>query len=414
MAHEPSSVLLLQTLTAALRKRAAFEIIQKYGKAEKENKYYQVIYDLIRKYYDRDLEADKVDPEVLKGMIPEEIRNPKHAAQLVSIVEDAINNEADTSVDNLEYLVIQSRLGLTKDKLAVALANRDSKAESALMEELQTLQKITSLEGLDSLGLEEYPIDSVEDLILKSYDVKNLIRIWPASLAKRIGGGLLPGNHVVIYATPNKGKSAMVVTISASIANKGWKVLIVGNEEPAAQYWLRFIQALTGKTKDEVLANFHECKQAAMDKGLGNIVIVTAAPGSKSQIENLIEKYRPNCLVIDQLRNIDVGKSESKTNQLEAAATFARNMAIKHHLVAISVTQAGDSARNKAILDMGDVDYSNTGIPAQADLMIGIGGTEEQEASGIRVISLPKNKLTAIHDSWPVRLNVPLSRYQDI
>ena len=99
------------------------------------------------------------------------------------------------------------------------------------------------------------------------------------------------------------------------------------------------------------------------------------------------------------------GKSESRTNQLEAAATFARNMAIKHKMVSISATQAGDSARNKAILDMGDVDYSNTGIPAQADLMIGIGGTEEQESSGIRVLSLCKNKITGQHDNWPVRLN---------
>ena len=414
MSNDSSSVLLQQTLAAALKKRRAYEVIQKYGKAEKENKYYQVIYSLIEEHYNRDANAEHVDAEVLKQIIHEKIRNPKHAAQLVEIVENATNTDSDSSVENLEFLVIQSRLGLVKDKLAVALANRDTKAESSLLEELQNLQKITTLEGLDTLGLEEYPIDSVEGLILKAFDVKNLIKIWPASLAKRIGGGLLPGNHIVVFATPNKGKSALIVTLSCSMASFGWKVLIIGNEEPAAQYWIRFIQAMSGKTKDEVLENFHESKEMALRRGLANITIVTAAPGNKSQIEGLIEKYKPNCLVIDQLRNIDVGKSESRTNQLEAAATFARNMAIKHKMVSISVTQAGDSARNKAILDMGDVDYSNTGIPAQADLMIGIGGTEEQESSGIRVLSLCKNKITGQHDNWPVRLNAPLSRYQDI
>lgn len=311
-------------------------------------------------------------------------------------------------------MILQSRIGLTKDKLAVALANRDAKAESSLLDELLQLQKITSLEGLDVLGLEEYPVDSIDDLILQTYAVSNQIRIKPKSLANRIGGGLIPGNHVLIYAIPNMGKSAMVVTITASMAMEGWRVLIIGNEEPAAQYWVRFIQALSGRTREVVLNDYQASKNAALKHGLNNITIVTAAPGNKTQIEGLIEKYKPHCLVIDQLRNIDIGKAESRTNQLEAAANFGRNMAIKHKIVVISVTQAGDSARGKSILDMGDVDYSNTGIPAAMDLMIGIGGTEEQIASGVRVISLPKNKLTAQHDNWPVRLNIPLSRYQDL
>lgn len=407
-----TDTLLTQTLKAALTKRSAYDIIKKYGKVEKEDKYYQTIYKLIDDYYSRDATSQEVDVEMLKQMVPETIRNPKHAKVLTDLIDAASSDSGST--ENLEYLIIQSRLGLVKDKLAVALANRDSKAESGLMEELQTLQKITSLEQLDSLGMEEYPIDSVEGLILKAFDIKNMLKIWPKSLARRIGGGLLPGNHVVVFATPNKGKSALVITLGCSMAAQNWKVLIVGNEEPAAQYWIRFIQAFAGKTKEEVLGDFHNIKEMATQKGLNNITIVTAAPGTKNQIEALVDKYKPDCLIIDQLRNIDIGKSESRTNQLEAAATFARNVAIKNKIVVISVTQAGDSARNKAVLDMGDVDYSNTGIPAQADLMIGIGGTEEQEASGIRVISLPKNKLTGMHDSWPIRLNAPLSRYQDL
>jgi archaellum biogenesis ATPase FlaH len=414
MAEKASSVLMLQTLTAAMAKKSAYELILQYGKAEKEDKYYQTIYKMIGQYYARDGTAQSVDPEVLKGMLVEEIRNPKAAAVLTELLDSAISTQSDTSVANIESLIIQTRLGLVKDKLAVALANRDSKVEDSLLEELNSLKNINALEELDGTGMEEYPIDSVESLLAKAYDIKNLIRIWPQSLAKRIGGGLQPGNHIVIYATPNKGKSAMVVTIASSIARGGRRVLIIGNEEPAAQYWMRFIQAIAGKPREEVLQDLHGIKQIAMGKGLGNITIVTAAPGNKTQIESLIEKYKPDCLVIDQLRNIDTGKSESRTNQLEAAANFARNMAVKHHIVVFSVTQAGDSARNKAILDMGDIDYSNTGIPASADLMIAIGATEEQEAQGIRIITLTKNKLTAQHENWPVRLNIPLSRYQDI
>lgn len=406
--------LTLQTLSAAIAKKSAYEIIEKYGKVEKEDKNLQVIYSLIDNYYSRDPSADSVDPAILLGMISNEIRNPKAAEKIAQIVNDALSASSTQSIENLESLILQSRIGLVKDKLAVALANRNKKDEETLFEELSTLKEIKNLEELDNLGMEEYPIDTVESLITKAFNVENLMKIWPLSLAKKIGGGLQPGNHVVIFARPNMGKSAMVVTIGSSLARTGWKVLVVGNEEPAAQYWMRFIQALAGRTKGEVLEAFHENKQLATQRGLGNITIVTAAPGTKSQIEGLIEKYKPNCLVIDQLRNIDVGRSESRTNQLEAAANFARNMAIKHHIVTISVTQAGDSAEGKSILEMGDVDYSNTGIPATADLMIGIGATKEQIDQGIRVISLSKNKLTAEHENWPVRLNIPLSRYQDL
>ena len=76
----------------------------------------------------------------------------------------------------------------------------------------------------------------------------------------------------------------------------------------------------------------------------------------------------------------------------------------------ITVTQAGDSASGKSILDMGDVDSSNTGIPAQADVMVGIGMSDEDEANGRRVISLPKNKPGGNHGTFPVLVDPTKSR----
>jgi len=108
------------------------------------------------------------------------------------------------------------------------------------------------------------------------------------------------------------------------------------------------------------------------------------------------------------------GRDGNRVIQLEQAATFARNMAKKYNIVVISVTQAGDSASGKASLEMGDVDFSNTGIPAQADVMLGIGMTSDMESSGQRVFSLPKNKITGRHESWPVRLVPSYSRYTSI
>ena len=63
---------------------------------------------------------------------------------------------------------------------------------------------------------------------------------------------------------------------------------------------------------------------------------------------------------------------------------------------------------------MGDVDFSNTGIPAQADVMVGIGMDASLEAEGLRTISLPKNKVSGIHDNFPVRITPQLSRITSV
>jgi hypothetical protein len=103
-------------------------------------------------------------------------------------------------------------------------------------------------------------------------------------------------------------------------------------------------------------------------------------------------------------------KEDSLTRQLEKAAMAARNLGKKHGAMVMSVTQAGDSASGKAILEMGDVDSSNTGIPAQADVMVGIGASMEDIEMGRRVISLPKNKRSGQHGYFPVRVDPTRSR----
>jgi hypothetical protein len=78
--------------------------------------------------------------------------------------------------------------------------------------------------------------------------------------------------------------------------------------------------------------------------------------------------------------------------------------------VCVSVTQAGDSASDKSVLDLGDVDYSNTGIPGQADVMIGIGANKNQRDAGEIVISLPKNKVSGRHEYFACYTDPSLSK----
>ena len=71
----------------------------------------------------------------------------------------------------------------------------------------------------------------------------------------------------------------------------------------------------------------------------------------------------------------------------------------------MSVTQAGESAQNKLVLSMGDVEWSNTGIPGAADLMIGIGLDDEYLSTDKRMLSIPKNKVNGRHGAFPTWIN---------
>jgi hypothetical protein len=92
------------------------------------------------------------------------------------------------------------------------------------------------------------------------------------------------------------------------------------------------------------------------------------------------------------------------------AANAVRQIGSRQNALAISVTQAGESAAGKPVLDMEDVDFSNTGIQGAVDVMIGIGASKDDENAGRRVISLPKNKRTGRHDFFPVEVDIQLNR----
>ena len=141
-------------------------------------------------------------------------------------------------------------------------------------------------------------------------------------------------------------------------------------------------------------------------------MIAGLAPGSIKQIAELIEQHSPDVVIVDQLRNLNV-RADSRVNQLDAAARGVRDLGKYYNVLMVSVTQAGDSAEGKAVLDMGDVDFSNTGIPAACDVLLAIGKDATLEAEQRRMISLPKNKLGR-EEHFVVNITPSLSRLGNV
>jgi hypothetical protein len=176
---------------------------------------------------------------------------------------------------------------------------------------------------------------------------------------------------------------------------------------------VRAVQCITGASYDKCMSHGEDVTKEALGKGAGNMIFRELAPGSLAELERLVRLYKPAVLVVDQLRNIRIPgtKSDNFTTNLDKAAQGVRALAKRYGLVTICVTQAGDSAEGRPVLDMGDVDSSNTGIPGAADVMIGVGVTETLRGSGTRMLSLCKNKVSGTITAFTVRFDPTTSRY---
>lgn len=396
-------------LAAGLKNRASFDIINGWITQSKYSRPFQIVWDMVANYYQRDTDAELAQPEILTALITETVRNPKHQAQFIELLNEAWGT--DVSEVNVEQVVLESKLTELADELALALTNGTEHDE--LLTKYAELKSMTSLDELSEEGTDELDVNDLSSLLDTENEGVGRLTLYPTAVNERLGGGVQGGHHIVVYARPETGKTALCISIAAGFARQGSMGLYFTNEDRPQDIMLRLISNLTGWTRSQILGNREEAIALARANGLDNIRIISMAPGTPRQIEAYLKKHRPAWIVIDQLRNVAV-KSDSRVNQLEMAATFARNMAKKYSIVVVSVTQAGDSANNKAILDMGDVDFSNTGIPAQADVMIGMGVTPALDQEGVRMISLPKNKLGGDHSNFLVRIHPFLSRVTSI
>lgn len=392
-------------LAAGLRSRESFDLISVYINKSKYSRPFQIVWDLVLDYYRRDANAKSVQLEVLLALIEETVRNEKHVRQFADMLNEAW--AIDVSDVNVRQVVLQSKRREVADELAQCLTN--DKEHDELLKLYTDLKELTDLDELAELGTVQLDHLNLAEMLGFEADTSGRLIVYPKAINDRIGGGAMGGHHIVVYARPETGKTALCISIACGFARQGAQGIYFGNEDRPQDMMIRCMTNLIGWNRTEVLKNPTEAARLAIDAGLNNIRMISLAPGTPRQIEEFIRKYEPKWVIIDQLRNIAV-KSDSRVNQLEMAATMARNLAKKYNLIMVSVTQAGDSASDKEVLDMGDVDFSNTGIPAQADLMIGMGVTPALYQQGIRMLSLPKNKIGGDHSHFAVKINPFLSR----
>ena len=394
-------------LNAALKDRASLYMILDYITTKQYSREFQIIIDKIKEYYDKDETAQHVVTELFVAGLAETIQNKKHLDNFVQIINEAA--EADTSTANVQDVILTAKTNEAAMALSVALVNGD-KNVTELMEKYRELSHYTTLDELQQAGVSILTLDDLDQVTASRLARKGELIVYPISLNERLDGGACGGHHIVTFARPEMGKTAFNITIACGFARQKAHGIYFINEDRVEDIYMRILFNLSGMNKYDFAVNPEEVKRRAIENGLGYIRLIELAPGTLAQVEAFVDKFRPAWMVMDQLRNLNV-KEANKVLQLEYATSGMRNIGKKYNVLTISTTQAGDSAEGKSVLGMGDVDFSNTGVAAQADVLIGIGASPTDEAEGRRILTICKNKISGRHENFPVKIRNDISRY---
>ena len=388
----------LTILAASLQSREVWSELESSGELAHVGDDLVVFADALREYYATDVKAQSADPDLIEAATVGVTRDPKRAEVMRHTME--LLRAAPVSVPNARRAVRLIATRRVSEQLAtkLLLPKKDDAGPMDLIDEFLRLQ--TADES------DEAPQWSRESIAPALGAPR--VPIYPRSIGRHLRGGLWPGHHLTVFARPEIGKSAFAINTAVMAASRGKaKVLYLSNEDSVRDLMLRALVRFNGRGQEDVLLNLDECIAAAKRMGADRLLFRDMAPGSLAEIDRLVRRYTPDLLIVDQMRNIGTtGKNaDNMTQRLDAVAQGLRNIGKRHGCAVISVTQAGDSARDKAILDDGDVDNSNTGVSAGCDVLLGLGANAIMREAGERRVTFIKNKLGGTHGYADVSLD---------
>jgi archaellum biogenesis ATPase FlaH len=397
-----------QILSAWIAERNAYDRTKDYIKDSDCTPAVGFWLGVVREYYTRDARCSAADYETIRSLGAGKITNPKHSDAILTALESSRTLVVSPS-NIIESVLNLRRYNLSAEFAAASMSN-DRKKANVLLSELNEIWDQTQLTETSEI---EYAKDWAE--LDSEIGNHKRVPVSPGSLNSRIGGGLLPGHHVVIFGRTEIGKSCLTISLAAQFLRIGQKVLYVGNEDSIHILKSRMRLSLLNQSQAWVDSHPKKAIRLLNDLSADRLTMVHMSPGSISELEGLVAKHSPSVLILDQIRNLS-GNEDGMTQKMEHNAIRFRSILSRNHLIGLSVTQAGDRSQGHnqqgpLYLSPGDVDSSRVGLPGTADLMLGVGATQEMLSRGLRMISFAKNKLSSEPQSRePLCVRFDLSR----
>lgn len=396
-----------QLVAAAIASREAFDKVKPHILETDFTPAGAFWWKLIVEWYDRDRTSKSVDIASVTQFAEKRIPNPKLRETLLGFGRSL---PVDVSPANAVALCLELKRYNTGMELAAAIAGGDQKKQAKLLPLFAELAAATSLKTKSN---PKYEDAAGIDELFEKVGSEQRIPIYPARLNERIGGGCLPGHHIILFGRPEIGKSTFSINFAAGLAIKGkQRVLYIGNEDQINILKARAVSRVTGMTEAEISADRAKAVSLYRERGgEERLRLLQVFNGSADDLRQPIEEFGPSVLVLDQIRNLATG-SDGKVAQLEDAGQAVRQLLLEYKLIGLSITQASAGASGKAWLSMEDLDSSKTGLPGTADLLLGYGADATMESRSQRGLNPVKNKLSSspsAHEGLVVDINKSLA-----
>lgn len=378
-------------VSAAIASREAYETVSPHIKDTDLTPAGGFWWKLIGEWYARDNLARSVDLSSITALADSRITNPKHRETLLGFGSSLPEPISPANTAQVALELKRFNVGM---ELAAAIAAQDGKKVAKLHVTYGELLAATSLGSGIRKRTDWTQAVAIDDLF-KKVGHENRIPLAPDRLNSRIDGGALPGHHIVIFGRPEMGKSTVSINAAVVMAVRGQRVLYVGNEDQIDVLKARAVCRATNRTWSEAEADQAGTIDLYRKRGAEErLLFVQMSGGGPDALRGQIEEFRPTVLVVDQIRNLE-GSGDGLVQKLEENGIAVRKLLLEYGLIGISVTQAGASAEGSPWLGMEDIDSSKTGLPATADLIIGVGANTEMLTRNQRGLSFCKNKLSS-------------------
>lgn len=215
-------------------------------------------------------------------------------------------------------------------------------------------------------------------------------------------GKIKPCDLGLIFAAPNTGKTAFVLSIATSLVKQGCRVLHINNEERGTKVKLRFLENYFNKNKNELFYDREYYNERYIEECADKYILYNVSELHVLELKNLIQQYEPEVVLIDQAWKLRVRKEDRQDMTLQAIWNNLRIIA-KDYNVHIIGTQQSDSSgydNRKLYLPLEAIHGSKIGVQGELDYAIGINlNSEDVSNPHYRYISTPKNKNTGKEDT---------------
>lgn len=400
-----------QLLSTFIQDREAYAQVEALVQGTDFSDVGRIILSQVAAYYQKDQEAGSCDVPTLKARIQ---RKYKKQAEALHTYIDMLPATVSTS-NILEELLDQRKI-ITESRLGNLLldpSHSDNDVAAGVEQWLQ-IEDMKQRLHAPEVSLDDEILGPSPEQIIEVQGQYEFLPVLPGKLNQMVQG-VARGEHVVVFARPETGKTGFCVNMAAGWIKRGMKVCHIGNEETIMSILTRYIARLTQSSftmSDLQDAPLVTRLLGELKEPLSRLMVKRMNPGSEREIRKVIEEFQPDVVMVDQILNLN----EKSMEGLARSSGMMRRLGGEYGVIMVSVTQADEASEGRTHLKLHNIFMSKTAVQGDADLLIGLGASADYVQADLLHINVlkAKGRPPGSHGDFAVRVNRTCGKLETI